>query len=60
MNTYQVSLFKDGVSQVLETFTDHTPTKRLNHWVGVYPDEFVDIHQTSRAPIWTGHSYKEY
>ena len=60
MNTYQVSLFKDGVSQVLETFTDYTPTKRLNHWVGVYPDGFVDIHQLSRSPIWTGHSYKEY
>ncbi len=60
MNTYQVSLFKDGVSHVLETFTDHTPTKRLNHWIGVYPEGFVDVYQTSRAPIWTGRRYMEY
>ena len=60
MNTYQVSLFKDGISHVLETFTAYSPTERLNHWLGVYPEYFVDVYQTSRGPIWTGNRYMEY
>jgi hypothetical protein len=60
MNTYQVSVFKDGVSHVLETFKAHSSNERLNHWLGVYPEHFVDVYMTSRGPIWTGNRYTEY
>jgi len=59
MNTYQVSLFKDGVANVLETFQGRSYQTKLNQWMNVYPNTFIDVQQIE-APIWTGRRYLEY
>ena len=60
MHTYQVSLFKDGVANVLETFQGHSYQTKLDQWMQVYPDAYIDVQKISKAPIWTGRRYMEY